>query len=47
MAPDLISWNEWTSGYYSAFCNLVSYLVGSFQALTCVDLILPAPFLWT
>lgn len=44
MAPDLIGWNEWTSGY-SAFCNLVSQLVGSFQALTCVDLILTAPFL--
>lgn len=44
VAPDLISWNEWTSGY-SAFCNLVSHLVGSFQALACVDLILTAPFL--
>lgn len=44
VAPDLISWNEWTSGY-SNFCNLVSHLVGSFQALACVDLILTAPFL--
>lgn len=44
MAADVISWSEWASGY-SAFCNLVSHWVGSFQALTCVDLILTAPFL--